>query len=185
MNLFYGHRGPKSVVSVEVHQKPRQSQQHPRYYRSIGVALLSALLFLTGCQNQEAPLPPDNAAAQAQEAEEAEQAEQALEQLTACQSNLKQIAMAMEMHSTDAAGKYPNSLDELIPTYLKTLPKCPAGGSYRAYFGPDAPGNNTGAEPYKNYYYVECFGENHTAADVTGDFPAYSGLVGLMTEPQD
>lgn len=100
-------------------------------------------------------------------------------QLTACKSNLKNIGTAMEMYSTDWAGKYPpGGLTALEPNYLKTIPECPAAGSntYVMQLGSTAPGN-TG---YQDYYYVECAGANHTAVDVTGNYPAYNGIVGLI-----
>ncbi len=59
-----------------------------------------------------------------------------------CTNNLKNIGSAMEMYSTDFAGRYPKddpnrwyteeaSLRQLTPNYLKTLPTCPEGGAYK------------------------------------------------------
>lgn len=33
---------------------------------------------------------------------------------------------------------------------------------------------------YEDYYYVECYGENHTSVSVTGNYPAYNGIHGLV-----
>lgn len=98
--------------------------------------------------------------------------------LTACKSNLKNIGTALEMYSTDYAGKYPSSLEAVIPNYLKTIPECPSAGTvtYRASFGLNAPMN----KGYEDYYYVECYGENHTSVSVTGNYPAYNGIHGLV-----
>lgn len=100
-------------------------------------------------------------------------------QLTACKSNLKNIGTALEMYSTDWSGKYPTSTSLLTPNYLKTIPECPGAGenSYRASFGPSAPYNPEG---YEDYYFVECTGENHNAVSVSGNFPAYNGIQGLI-----
>jgi len=57
-------------------------------------------------------------------------------QLTACQSNLKNIGTALEMYSTDNSGRYftGTALDPLqTGDYLKTIPKCPANASTIAY----------------------------------------------------
>lgn len=47
-------------------------------------------------------------------------------QRTACSSNLKNVATALEMYSTDNAGRYPETLQPLAPNYLKTIPTCPS-----------------------------------------------------------
>ena len=109
-------------------------------------------------------------------------------QLTACKSNLKNIGTALEMYSTDWSGKYPVSTSLLTPNYLKTIPDCPsvASNSYRAYFGVKAPYNAAPPlGPYEDYYYVECAGENHTSVSVTGNFPAYNGIQGLIERRPD
>lgn len=70
------------------------------------------------------------------------QRETARRQETQCKTNMKNIGTAMEMYSTDFAGRYPRpdhpsryvgtaSLRELTPNYLKTIPSCPAGDAYR------------------------------------------------------
>ena len=103
-------------------------------------------------------------------------------QLTACKSNLKNIGTAMEMYSTDWSGKYPTSagLAGLAPNYLKTIPECPAAGSstYTALFSGAL--NTAG---YQDYYYISCNGGNHTAVSVSGNYPAYDGIQGLIERP--
>lgn len=102
-------------------------------------------------------------------------------QLTACKSNLKNIGTAMEMYSTDWAGKYPGGIAGLVPNYLKTIPECPAAAAdtYTGNFavGAAAPTNPQG---YQDYYYVSCQSDTHKAVDVTGAYPAYDGIVGLI-----
>lgn len=48
----------------------------------------------------------------------------------AAESNLKNIATALEMYSTDNKGHYPEELKELSPEYLKVIPPAPAGMDY-------------------------------------------------------
>lgn len=49
-------------------------------------------------------------------------------QYTACLNNLKNVGTALEMYSTDAAGRYPGKLAQLVPNYLKTIPTCSTAG---------------------------------------------------------
>lgn len=98
--------------------------------------------------------------------------------VTACKANLRDIGTALEMYSTDWSGKYPTSTTLLTPNYLKTIPDCPAAANtYVVTFGPTAPMN---PDSYEDYYYVECRGENHLHVSVTGNYPAYNGVVGLI-----
>ena len=100
------------------------------------------------------------------------------EKLAACTSNLKNLATALEMHAIDSGQSYPESLDLLVPNYLHELPSCPAARSdtyssnYRT--GPDAPGNK---EKHRNYYHLECKGNNH---GFTGTNPSYNSIQGLL-----
>ena len=67
----------------------------------------------------------------------------------------------------------------LAPNYLKMIPECPRAASvtYKVSLGPGAPMN---PEAYEDYFYVECQGGNHTDVSVTGNYPAYNGLQGLV-----
>ena len=100
-------------------------------------------------------------------------------QLTACKSNLKNIGTALEMYSTDWSGKYPTTTTLLTPNYLKSVPECPAAASntYVATFGTSATFN---PDDYTDYYFVECAGSNHLPVSVTGNYPAYNGIQGLI-----
>jgi hypothetical protein len=102
--------------------------------------------------------------------------------LTACTHNLGTISTALELYSTDWGGKYPGSLSQLTPNYLRTLPKCPSAdlGGYVARFGLNAPFNTAPEGQKSDYYYVECAGENHKSVGITGNFPAYGGVQGLI-----
>lgn len=87
----------------------------------------------------------------------------------------------MEMYSTDNQGHYPVNLGQLTPKYLKTLPECPRAGAvtYRVYTG-QGPMNNPG---FEDYYYVECHGGNHTNVSISGNYPAYDAISGLIERP--
>jgi prepilin-type N-terminal cleavage/methylation domain-containing protein len=100
-------------------------------------------------------------------------------QLTACKSNLKNIGTALEMYSTDWAGKYPSGTSLLTPNYLKAIPECPAASSntYGAAFSTGAPFN---PDSYTDYYYIDCQGGWHEPVSVTGNYPAYNGIQGLI-----
>jgi hypothetical protein len=67
----------------------------------------------------------------------------------------------------------------LTPKYLKAFPECPPAGkfTYRAHVGPNAAFN---PDHYEDYYYVECYGANHTPISITGNYPAYNGIQGLI-----
>lgn len=51
-----------------------------------------------------------------------------LGQYSSCLSNLKNVGTALEMYSTDAAGRYPARLAQLVPNYLVSIPTCPTAG---------------------------------------------------------
>ncbi|MBN9417975.1 MAG: hypothetical protein J0I12_21180 [Candidatus Eremiobacteraeota bacterium] len=102
-------------------------------------------------------------------------------QLTACKSNCKNIATALEMYSSDNAGAYPDNLQQLIPgNYLRLVPTCPAAGAmtytnYRVSHNPES-------------FSFACVGNNH-AKSYTGfstsstNFPQYDAESGLIDHP--
>lgn len=96
-------------------------------------------------------------------------------QLSACDSNLHNIATALEMYSTDWSGRYPGSsnLSLLTPNYLKTIPTCPSAGSdtYTAGFS-DA------SSP--DLYTIVCAGTNHAGASVAANYPQFTSVQGLI-----
>ena len=94
-------------------------------------------------------------------------------QLTACNSNLKNIGTGLEMYSTDNNGHFPRNLNMLTPNYLRMIPTCPAGGldtyshSYQVHADPDA-------------YTVYCSGLNHRSTSLPSGYPQYSSRMGLI-----
>jgi type IV pilus assembly protein PilA len=106
-------------------------------------------------------------------------------QLTACKSNCKNIATALEMYSSDNGGRYPTtaSLDQSLTAgnYLKLIPTCPAAGSntYSATYAvtqtPDA-------------FSYNCAGNNHGKAYTgfnadSSNYPQYDAEQGLLDHP--
>ncbi len=96
--------------------------------------------------------------------------------LTACKSNQKNIATGLEMWAVDHEGKYPTSLAELTPDYLKMVPHCPVSDTdtYSSTY-------QTLAEP-KNYEF-HCTGD-HSGAGVAPGLPGYNGVDGLIEADQ-
>lgn len=84
--------------------------------------------------------------------------------LTACQSNLKNIATAVELYSVDNEHRYPPALSDIVPKYFVKIPGCPTTAldtystSYQVSTGPDA-------------YTLFCNGLFHTAAGI--NVPGY------------
>ena len=98
------------------------------------------------------------------------------QEMQGCKSNLKNLATAAEMWSTDNAGRYPNSAAQLCPAYLKQIPTCPVAGKdtysdgYVSRSGPDA-------------YTFVCRGHHHAFAEVPEDYPLYNSNVGVVERP--
>jgi len=94
--------------------------------------------------------------------------------LAQCKSNCKNIGTALEMYSTDNAGHYPTSLDQLTPDYLRFIPTCPSAGedtyskTYKSGQNPDR-------------YEFHCSGSNHTNAGIPPNYPQYNSVKGLVT----
>ncbi len=93
-------------------------------------------------------------------------------QLTACKSNQKNIGTACEMYSTDHAGRYPASLKQLTPDYLRVIPKCPSAGAdtYSSHY-------RKGSKPDR--FTVRCWGEHHKLVDIPANYPMYDSEAGL------
>jgi len=98
--------------------------------------------------------------------------------LLACESNLKNIAVALEMYSTDYEGHYPPDLDYLIQpgpvgAYMKLLPICPVCREPYIY--------ESSLEP--NNFLLQCGGENahiKTGSVEEGHYPKYDPGQGVF-----
>lgn len=92
-----------------------------------------------------------------------------------CETNCKLIAKALKKHKVEK-GRYPDSLKELTPDYIKAIPKCPATGkdtysaSYRVYRPMD--------ENEEERFTFFCKGANHTAAGMGPDKPLFDNKTG-------
>jgi len=102
-------------------------------------------------------------------------------QLTACKSNCKNLATALEMYSTDNKGLYPVTLDPLITgNYLRNIPTCPAAGrdTYTDYM----------TFRRRTNFRFSCVGNNHAKAysgfpGSCENLPAYDAETGLKDHP--
>jgi hypothetical protein len=102
-------------------------------------------------------------------------------ELTQCGANLKSLGLALEVYATKHEGRYPHTLEELVPKPLARLPLCPAAGemSYKLQTGPDVPTNEN---RFVDYYLLRCDGGHHQAAGVVGEVPAYDAQLGLLLD---
>ena len=100
-------------------------------------------------------------------------------QLTACESNLKNIGTACEMWATDYDGEYPTSLEQLTPNYLQSIPVCPAAGkdTYSVSYRVVMPEESGVSFPF---YEVYCKGHFHEKDGLFEDSPRYNGVEGLV-----
>lgn len=90
----------------------------------------------------------------------------------ACSNELKKIATAMELYSTDHEGNYPAELSQLVPNYLPATPTCPVNlkDPYILESGAASLHND---KKFPQYYYLTCSGTH------PGGSPAYDSTVGL------
>lgn len=93
---------------------------------------------------------------------------------TECRQNMKHIATACEMYSTDYFGRFPTSLQRLVPKYMLELPICPAAGedTYSKSF-------QSASKP--DYYTLSCKGGHHRQAGVPVELD-YVHMSGLITQ---
>lgn len=91
--------------------------------------------------------------------------------LTTCKSNEKNLGTALEMYSVDHQGKYPARMSELVPNYLRELPKCDGKDSY-----------STTYRPLKNGFEFGCTSD-HKAEGCPAGFPKYTSQKGLILKP--
>lgn len=109
-------------------------------------------------------------------------------QLTACKSNLKNMATALEMYASDFGGRYPNTstLAQLTSgNYLKTIPTCPAAG--KDTYTTSGSGVFTSITTPDSFTMM-CVGTNHAKAYTgystsSNNFPQYFAEVGLVDHP--
>ncbi len=101
-------------------------------------------------------------------------------QLAACESNLKNIATALEMYATDNTGDYPHDLCYLTRSqpggaYMKTIPICPASSGKTGYL-------YTRAETPDNFTIWCNHPDAHEYAGLKTGWPQYTPGQGLKTK---
>ncbi|MDQ7825546.1 MAG: hypothetical protein RDV48_22290 [Candidatus Eremiobacteraeota bacterium] len=87
-----------------------------------------------------------------------------------CESNLRNLATALEMYATDNGGEYPEVLSPIMPAYINIIPSCPAMGvdTYSCGY------KKTGRE-----FQLYCLGKNHP--ELPENMPAYDSKLGIQT----
>jgi prepilin-type N-terminal cleavage/methylation domain-containing protein len=101
-------------------------------------------------------------------------------QLTACQSNVKNIGTALEMYSVDYGGRYPTAIgtgaavNAAFKSYMAKIPECPASGGTDDY----------GYQQYTNPhgYVTWCKVGPHTTVGSPVGFPQYGSIEGLVKD---
>ena len=80
----------------------------------------------------------------------------------------------MEAYSVDFHGHYPEQFEQLIPTYLAAVPRCPKSRRvYQLSIGPDSPFNTAG---FVDFYYVYCSGSSHVEEGFGRNSPGLNGV---------
>lgn len=109
-------------------------------------------------------------------------------QLTACKSNLKNLATALEMYASDNQGRFPTQLDQLIPgNYLGQIPTCPSRSAFWTR-GLAAGHDYTYEVTTQPEYFSMCCKGDHANAyqGFAGDphyYPRYDSKEGLFDHP--
>jgi prepilin-type N-terminal cleavage/methylation domain-containing protein len=92
--------------------------------------------------------------------------------LSACQTNLKNIATALQVYANDNENLYPNALSSLLTQYISSIPTCPSAiaNTYSAGFiTATSPANFT----------IYCTGSNHRINNLGSNEPYFSLRDGL------
>jgi len=92
--------------------------------------------------------------------------------LNLCYNNVKRLAMQLDNYKRNE-GRYPSSIDKLVPHYFKGIPNCPEAAE------------NTYSEGYRvsedgQVFTLFCRGKFHTDMGIPPNFPFYSSDEGLV-----
>ncbi|MFN8611290.1 MAG: hypothetical protein U0931_27345 [Vulcanimicrobiota bacterium] len=110
-------------------------------------------------------------------------------QATACKSNEKNIATALEMYASDNYGVYPTGLNKLVgknpkTAYLYSIPTCPAAGkdTYSSTYKVKMARRDQKHQMIsgEDYFEFHCAGHNHKEAGIPANLPAYKSDQGLI-----
>jgi len=94
--------------------------------------------------------------------------------VTACKTNLKNIAAATESYSTANGGRYPLNLSLLSPSYIQSIPTCPSAGSNNPYT------NGFSSASVPDAYTLVCSGNYHGELGMHSGYPQYLSATGLL-----
>lgn len=100
--------------------------------------------------------------------------------VSACETNLRNFATALEMYARDNIDRFPptGQLTRLAPDYLKTIPKCPSTVDNTFYLN----GYSSVMVP-DDKYTITCSGSNHLDAGIDANFPRYTLDGSLQEKP--
>lgn len=99
--------------------------------------------------------------------------------LSTCESQIKNLATAIEMYSSDWKGDGPETLQHLTPEYLRTIPLCPAGKGVPYGYSitvRDKAGHAKGWE-------ISCQSKGHSRVGIPDGYPRYNSKEGLLLGP--
>jgi len=100
-------------------------------------------------------------------------------QYTQCMSNMKNMATALEMYSTDNKGHYATSLAKLTPDYLRIIPTCASAGedTYISTYQYEIADEKKGTHDAYTFY---CRGHHHKDVGADENYPQYNSTLGLI-----
>jgi len=96
-----------------------------------------------------------------------------LGQASACKSNLRNLASAIESYMLDNAGRVPQVLADLPPLHINVIPTCPGGAANTCSGGYESSQNPAA-------YTIACQGSNHAGAGIPPNLPQFASSQGLV-----
>lgn len=93
--------------------------------------------------------------------------------LTACETNLRNMASALEVYAADNDKKFPTDLTALTPACIQSVPTCPSAGSSQPYVS----GFSSTVIPAN--YTLTCQGSYHFDLGLPADAPSFQYGSGL------
>jgi competence protein ComGC len=103
-------------------------------------------------------------------------------QIAGCQSNLENIATAIEKYAAEHDGYYPETFAELVPDYIDHIPKCQAtwkdsySKTYQVWHDPEQ-------KIYRFIFY--CEGSKHIVITEKPNYPQYCSERGMLRHEYD
>lgn len=94
-----------------------------------------------------------------------------------CQSNCRNLGVALKMYYDENGEMYPLSLTTLIPDIMRIIPTCAASESNRGYIDSYQVSND-----HKAYTFY-CIGRYHMWVNVKKNYPQYTSSEGLKVRP--